>query len=325
MRPSVIVLFLITLVGGAPVTVRAETFGGWQFTSPSGFTTTASGDHVEFMRITAPTFCQLALYAARPMSQAPAAEAAFEWKNVVEKMFQATEIKRLGRGKSRSALPYEATGAAVRTANGDAFYAILYVVTPAKVVSSVLVLSNTADTIAGCDGVVKAFLDSLTVEGTPAPPPSAPPGVSPAGRWATSVAGNPNDGSPSIRRQYTLAGDGTYRYHSETWGGAYRPDEWMIIDEVGRYAVAGDKLTIDPTSAKGVIRSKQAVKKTIDVPLEKVTYDWRLHYFAGIQESNLVLRPPAKTRRDGEFALSDQFPSSYLLSAKYEPDWQFPP
>jgi hypothetical protein len=318
---------LLLIVSGLHSIASAETFGGWRFTAPPGFTATRGDDHIEFMKATAPAFCQLALYSARPIRQTPAAEAAFEWKNVIEKMFRATGIEPLDHGKSRSAVPYAATGASV-SASGNSYYAILYVVTPPPVVSSIVVISNSRESMAQCKPAAQALLDSLNVDtsNTPAPTASAAKTAhaSVAGRWATSAAGQPNDGSPSIRRQYIFAADGTYSYHSEIWAGAYRSNEWTLIDETGTWTVAGDQLTVNPASARGVVRSRQAVTKKFDVPLEKVTYTWRTHYLAGIQENNLVLTPPAKTKRDGEFAANDQFPSSYFLSAKYKPEWEFP-
>jgi hypothetical protein len=38
-----------------------------------------------------------------------------------------------------------------------------------------------------------------------------------------------------------------------------------------------------------------------------------------------VLTTPTKTQRDGEFASNDRFPSSYMYSNKYMPDWTNPP
>lgn len=328
MRLLVMVLVVIAAWSTA---AEAAVFGGWRYTAPKGFTATQSGDHLELMRITAPTFCQLTLFAARPMTRTEAEEAAFEWKNVVEKTFTVKGRKRLGTGTSRSGVPFTTTGASVSTGDGS-FYVHHYVVTPGALVSSVLVVSNNSDTIATCGPAVTAFLDTLSAEAAPTPAanaapktPKAPAAGSPVGRWATSVAGQPNDGSPVIRRQYTLAGNGTYTHHAETWGGAYRADEWMITDEAGTYSVDGDKLTITPTTAKGVLRSRSGITKTIKVPLEKVTYTWRVHFLAGLQENNLILTTSTKTRRDGEFASSDQFPSSYMLSAKYQPQWDFPP
>lgn len=43
------------------------------------------------------------------------------------------------------------------------------------------------------------------------------------------------------------------------------------------------------------------------------------------EEWNLVLTPPKKTERDGEFAANDKFKSSYLLSDTFKPEWRYAP
>lgn len=153
----------------------------------------------------------------------------------------------------------------------------------------------------------------------------AGPGV--IGRWANSAADSgvfyTGVSTGSVQRQYIFATNGTYTFHMEAWGGSFRPDDWIVINEFGNYRVEGSKLTVNPTAAHGVLRDKKHIRKTLPVRLEKVTYTWQLHYFEGMQETNLVLTPPAKTVRDGEFAINGLFPTSYLMSEKYQPEWTF--
>jgi len=102
----------------------------------------ASGDHIAFQKITGPQFCQIGLYESRPTARTRDEEITFEWTNVVEKTFQADAIKELGKAKTRNSIPYAATSATVTDADDHSYYAILYVVTPPGVVSSVIALSN---------------------------------------------------------------------------------------------------------------------------------------------------------------------------------------
>jgi hypothetical protein len=71
-------------------------------------------------------------------------------------------------------------------------------------------------------------------------------------------------------------------------------------------------------------RDWKQVRNTKTQPHEKVTYRFRMHYFSGIQEWNLVLTPPQPTDRDGAFTTVWEFKDSYLLKATYVPEWKWP-
>jgi hypothetical protein len=190
-----------------------------------------------------------------------------------------------------------------------------------------MLLSESASRAAECARSLDAFVESISVA-PPATVPATGP-TSPAGTWASS-SGDANislykHSTGSAKRQYELRPDGTYRYHAEHWGGSYRSDEWILVDERGKWKLDGDQLTIDPSSAERVVRGRKEIRKREKLPLEKVTYRWRIHFFEGIQETDLILTPPAKTSRDGSFAANSQFPGSYFFSASYRPEWVFPP
>ncbi len=329
---SLRVLLVVVLL---PAQGRADELGGWRYTPPRGYGSTVQGDHVVLQQVTGSTFCQLTLFAPRPVAASPDAEAAFEWENVVEKNFTVDDVQKGSAGKTR-ALTWTSTSANATSAAGE-FAIVHYVVTPPRTVSSVLLVSNTAATAAGCAPAVKALLDSLalaaappapTAVAQPTPAPTAAPAGTVVGRWATSSSDSNSAGGGatlgSTRREYAFAADGTYRFHSEASGGTYRADAYRIVDEAGTFTVAGDQLTIAPRTATQTMRDRTTAKKS-DLPLEKVTYSFKRHYFEGLKEWNLVLTVARPTARDGAFASNDRFPSSYLLSDTYRPDWTYPP
>ncbi len=158
--------------------------------------------------------------------------------------------------------------------------------------------------------------------GTPPPAPATAP-VAIVGAWA-SASGDPtrNSSTGSVRvREYAFGADGSYVYRSQVSDGG---TSWYLVREVGTYTIAGDQLTISPSSATSTKRDSGGAQPAQNVPLERVTYAVQTHYFEGIQEWNLVLTPPAPTRRDGPFGGTSSFPNSYLLSANYRPQWQWP-
>lgn len=124
--------------------------------------------------------------------------------------------------------------------------------------------------------------------------------------------------------QYQFKADGTYSFKGESWGGYSRSDEFWTIEEAGAYSVDGDSLTISPSKSTATLRDHAGVvKQSKNNQLEKVTYGWRLHYFEGINETNLVLRPARQTMRDGGFASNSDFPNSYLYSQNGNIEWRF--
>jgi hypothetical protein len=148
------------------------------------------------------------------------------------------------------------------------------------------------------------------------------------GKWGSGKSAQKAGGVSfgSIISQYDFRADGSYTFHSEAWGGTFNPNWRLVIDEQGSWAVAGEQLTVTPRAATSVVRDGSgAVQKTSELPLEKVTYRFQTTYFSGLQETQLVLTPPAATVRDGAFAVNASFPNSYLLRDAYKPAFRFAP
>lgn len=174
---------------------------------------------------------------------------------------------------------------------------------------------------------------------TATPPESSPPASAPVdtanlpflGKWSVGQSAYNSSYSVSYGSrilQYDFAADGTYRYHSEAWGGTYNSNWRYIIDEKGSWTVNGDQLTVSPKEVTGVVRDLAGkVQKTGGPAPEKVTYRFQTTYFSGLKETQLVLTPPKATNRDGSFASNPSFPGSYLMrsAADYQPAFRFAP
>jgi len=130
--------------------------------------------------------------------------------------------------------------------------------------------------------------------------------------------------SSYYKLEYTFNGDGTYNFKAERWGGYIKSNEFWTTVENGTFTVAGDRLTITPAKSILTIRNRSGgVISSRNNRLESASYLWKIHYFAGINETELVLQTERETNRDGLFASNDDFPNSYLLSQSYKPDWRF--
>lgn len=304
-------------------------FDVWNYRAPLSWKADRSGDHVTYTQLTETGYCQLALYAARRATTDAASETRAEWKDLVERMFATADVKTLAARSTPNTLAYTTTSARL-TQNKLTSFGVLYMIATGRLVTSVLVLSNSEAAMAQCARPATDFLDSLMLDpAAPATPSAtAAPATGLVGRWAASTADfsviATGTSTGSAIRQYVFDAAGGYAFHLEGWGGSFRADEWYLVDEKGAYSVAGDRLTVAPASVVATLRGKQEIRKTSTLPGEKVTYTWSVHYFAGLRENQLVLHPSAKTTRDGEFASNGMFPSSYLYSAKYQPTWQFP-
>lgn len=166
---------------------------------------------------------------------------------------------------------------------------------------------------------------------TPAPQAASTAGSKVVGTWSKS-ASSPWGTSPGAvatnagyyKGQYQFRADGSYSFKGESWGGYSRPDEFWTIEESGTYSVSGDALTIEPRTSAATLRDREGVvKKSQKNRLEKATYRWKLHYFEGIGETNLVLQPTQPTLRDGSFAGNSAFQDSYLYSQGGKLEWRY--
>jgi len=340
MRFAAVALVLV-VSSTVPSPSDAEDFGGWRFESPGG-TRSVDGDHVVFTKITGKTFCQFAMFPARPPTDA---DVAYEWKTIVEKNFTPSNVTKPFSG-STSNVGFVSTSATLTHKTGSSFAGTQVVIAAPGApgaVSSVLITSTNNESLAQCP--TKAFIDSIVLVQAPGPArPAAPPAqaqpaqVQPAQPAATTTEGPPiasawgtaassyNMGmsTGSISRQYTFKPDGTYRYYQESWGGHYNANWYYVVDESGTWKLAGDKLSVTPKRATSTEYNDQK-KKVAKLPLEKTTYTVQTTYMSGMQEWYLILTTPKETKRDGSYSSSDRFKSSYMLSNSFRANWKFPP
>jgi len=179
--------------------------------------------------------------------------------------------------------------------------------------------------------------NNLSVEGSDLPTPEATSTENKiVGVWSKSASSPTGlagtiDGTQKLmtnagyyKGQYQFKPDGTYTFKAESWGGYLRSNEFWTTEENGSYLVGGDTLTVSPKSNKKTLRNREGVvQKSMNDPVEKVTYKWRLHYFEGLNETNLVLQAAKENSRDGGFSGNSNFPNSFLYSSTRNIEWRF--
>jgi hypothetical protein len=307
MSRQVIPLCIASVLLGTTA-AAADTFAGWRYSSPPGYTVETSPDHVSLTKVAGSTFCSIAIFEPRTLESALPAEQTYEWRNVVTHTFSTT-VKRFGSLRTRWGAVATTTATLV-DADGNRYAGIHYAVAPPGMIGSVLLTSSTHASLASCTGVATAVVRSLEIDWTA--PRFVDPEArveTPLGRWAT--VGDTN-------REYTFARDGTYRFHSETTGEPLR-----VLDESGAYTWVTDQLTLTPqivnaaTITYGVGRIEIAKAK-----LKKTTYSWTKRYIPETNEWRIVLTPRKATARDGKLPAGG---ASYQYSDRDHPAWKFAP
>lgn len=324
MRKAALVVGILLLTA---MPAAAESLGVWQYVPPKGWPVKADKTAVAYTKIVNPTFCMIALYVPRVPQADLEHDLAKEWAEVVEARFTTSKVTKQPARTTKQKLTSQTMGATLADANGS-YLGQLIVVREETSTGSVMVLSNDEKTFTTCLPTALAVVDSITAaKALPATAPATPAPTGLVAKWGAGVSSTDRTSGlsyGSIVSQYELRADGTYTFHQETWRGHFSKPEWYIVDESGTYSADGTKLTLSPKTSKGVLKNAEGkVLQTAQPPIEKVTYEWQMHYFSGINDTQLVLTPPSATARDGALSNSVAFPKSYLYSRTYRPQWRF--
>jgi len=310
-----------------------------EYTPPKGWTKTPKEGAVTYSYVNQGRtgFCVITVYASTASAGSPAKDFSEAWNELVVRPFKA-EANPKTEMQSSDGWQAIAGGSAFESEGAKA-YAILTVFSGFGKTASVLAVFNDESLGAQLEAFTQSIkLDKIAVAANTAQPAavnSDRQAVSAdnklVGWWATSTSGTRGlDQSGNVldsgyyKRQYTFNRDGSYSFKAERWGGYMKANEYWMTEEQGGYTIAGDVLTVIPKRSITTVKNREgAVVRTQKNALETTAYRWTLYYFAGLQETQLVLQTRAETNRDGAFASNDLFPNSYILGQKYKPEWKF--
>jgi len=310
-----------------------------EYTPPKGWTKTPKDGAVAYSYINQSKigFCVITVYASTASVGSPPQDFTRAWNELVVRPFKA-EANPKTEIQSSDGWQAIVGGAAIEV-EGTKAYAILSVFSGFGKTANVLAVFNDESLVAQLD----AFTQSIKLDKTAIAANLAPGAAVNSdrqvvatdnklvGSWATSASGTRGrDQSGNVldsgyyKRLYTFNRDGSYTFKAERWLGYMKANEYWMTEEQGSYTIAGDVLTVVPKRSITTIKNREGVVvKTQKNMLETTAYRWTLHYFAGLQETQLVLQTGAETNRDGAFASNDLFPNSYILGQKYKPEWKF--
>lgn len=284
-------------------TSAAETFAGWRYAAPPGYTVDASEDHVALTKLSDSSFCSISIFEPRALEQSLRVEQALEWHSLVDNTFTPKVVRR-GTLETRSG-PVATTTATLVAGDGTRYAGIHYVVTPPGMIGSVLLTSTSHSSLASCARTAAVVVRSLEIDWT------SPRFTDPEARVQTIHGRWASIGSTS--REYTFAADGTYRFHSESTGA----EPARVAEESGSYTLLGNQLTLSPRTAT-VATITRGVGRITKGSLARTTYSWRKTYAPTTNEWRVMLSPLKATARDGALP-----PGGYGYSDQAKPAWKF--
>ncbi len=135
------------------------------------------------------------------------------------------------------------------------------------------------------------------------------------GTSVTSYGGRWN----STGYQYTFNANGTYTYVIKTY--VEDDPETLLTRESGIFTINGNNVTLDPktnvieawSKSNGGDNYKALVTRQ-NKSLEKITYQFTIHYFPELKENDLVLVFGNETVRDGKYNAGNAFPTGWRFS-----------
>ena len=317
-----IALFILSTTS---LLAQKETFDLATYTIPTGWKKTSTTKNVVSYLVTnnqKGTYCQIGVYASTTSKGNLQADFESEWQELIVKTYKPTTKPTLTPAGSENGWDTQG-GAAPFEFNGAQSVAMLITGTSSGRCMSIVILTNAE----AYQGEIENFLASVDLQKieTTSPPVSKPndnPSI--LGIWTMSSSDQSswrvNNGVMNyIKRQYTLNENGTYTFITKTFDPLV--NNILLGKESGTFQISGNNLTINPQ--KSVLEAwskKDGTDKwgtfisTQNIALEKVTYQFTMHYLSGIQEWNLVLQAAAPTKREGPFSSNSTFSNAYYYS-----------
>jgi hypothetical protein len=333
-RMKSIIIILILLSCALTSHSQQESFDIATYTVPRGWTKMDSKNDVAGYVITnnqKGTYCQLAIYKSMATMGNVQLDFATEWQDLIVKPYQVNIKPEDGPAASDDGWDVK-TGVAPFDFNGGKSIAMLVTMSGYATRMSIVILTNTQE----YEGDVTKFIESVELKkpavnaqpskkiGDNIPGNDGKPTL--VGSWGKSSSVHTTYGDPVAagnagygKQQYTFNQDGTYSFVANTFRSSY--DKILLIREHGTYLVNGNALTIVPQQSVIESWSKKSGTDKFDKlistekrALEKVTYQYTMHYFSGITEWNLVLQAGGKvTERDGPFGNNTSFNNAWYF------------
>lgn len=267
------------------------------------------------------TYCQVAVYKSINSMGSAQLDFETEWQDLVAKTYHVTDKPEFEQGITVDGWESISGAAKFEFSGGES---LVMMVTKSGYGRrlSILILTNTTD----YQSEIQQFLESVDLnkpkENTPLTSEvqentNTPNIIGSWGKNSSVVSNSFYSNMGYSKDQYTFNDDGTYFFASKIFQSSY--DKILLVREHGTYQVNGTNLTISPLksvieswSKKGGTDKFGALLSTQNRTLEKITYQFTMYLFTGIQEWNMVLQAGGqRTQRDGLFGTNSTFEKAW--------------
>jgi hypothetical protein len=324
-------LFVTFLLAASVFAQNKISFDILTYTPPTGWAETKNDNGRVYTKQNGTNYCLLTLVKSIPSSGTSRGDFDMVWKSVIVDQLNSKEPATMGKAGPKDGWMGELGYAPFETADMKGT-ALMTTLTGNGKVVAVFALTNSQDFIPE----IERFVDSISLPAIVSAAPSRAnvPETSETvtkliGRWNRSGSVSPSYADPaswgtagSTKSRYQFNTDGTYLYTERTFRYSYQ--NIIVVKENGRYSVSGETLTVSPAKSTITAYAKAggadalgAVVKAQSRPLEKISYRFKLHYFTGIQEWNLVLMADSPTQRDGQFSNNTTFQNAWYFDQRF--------
>ena len=329
-------ILILALLASTNAIAQVEKFDIVTYTPPKDWTINKTTGALQFSKEDKAnkTFCLITVY--RSMDAGPDSRANFlaSWKALVNETFKSPAQPQLGTPGLKDGWMGELGLAPVNTDEMKGA-AVLTTLTGGGKMVSILVLMNSESLATEAEAIIDSIkLPPIKTERASSTVPVATPAntgdaAKLVGRWQRSGSSSPSYADSAswgtagyTTSRYEFKPDGTYIYTERSFRYSYQ--NIIVVRENGRYALSGNTLTVTPAKSSitaykkaGGVDALGEVVSSQQRKLETVSYRFTFHYFAGIQEWNLVLQADATTQRDGPFSNNKSFENAWYFDQKY--------
>lgn len=330
-----LLLFFLATCNQAGSAQTKQSFDLASFTIPKGWKKETSNAAVSYTHTAGQQYAKFIVYKSISGTGVLSTDFDAEWNELVTEPYKVSAPPEL----QEDTLPNDwkiKTGTSAFTFNGSQSVVILLTAVSKTTKMSMVFLTNSDKYMTSLEKIINSLAfkkvpaaSSTIAYNTHNPVNTTNVDLKLIGKWNRSGAVHPSytDASTWTGAGYTISRyefkqDGTYQFTERSFRMANQ--YIFIVKENGTYRVNGHQLTVIPQ--KSVIQSYTkkngadelgTLVKTQDRPLEKVTYTYLFHYFAGIQEWNLVLQADKPTLRDGDFSSNTTFRNAWYFDQKF--------
>jgi hypothetical protein len=331
-KPSIILTLLCLHIFLTAAVSQTAKFDIVTYSAPAGWTVDKDADSIRFSKESGGNYCVISL--TRSVDSLGDAAADFEllWKTMAVEGLNAPATPNRGKAGEKNGWQAE-VGVGPFDRDPIKGAALLTTFTGNGKLIAILAITNSDAYQPDIENFINGVtLPTIAAQKAPAAGPAAAltgDAAKLVGRWQRSGSSSPSYADPAswgtsgyTKSRYEFHADGTYTYTERSFRYSYQ--NIIIVRENGRFAVAGDTLTITPAKSTitaykkaGGVDALGAVASTQSRKLETASYKFTFHYFSGIQEWNLVLQADAPTERDGKFSTLKVFENAWYFDQKY--------